>query len=105
MKKKSQNQILVEWFDAGNTLTVAEAISNPQIRVYALSQRVGEINDNPKKYGISIDSVTVFENDKHFSRYFKSIPEDLFSTPSPAYSNTTPPSIAHPESRKQFEAV
>jgi hypothetical protein len=79
MKKKSQNQILVEWFDAGNTLTVAEAISNPKIRVYALSQRCGEINASPKKYGIEIDSVTVFENDKHFSRYFKKIPVDLFT--------------------------
>lgn len=41
---------LCEWFAAGRTLTVAEALT--QLGIYALSQRVGEL----KRQGVPIEA-------------------------------------------------
>ena len=41
---------LADWFGAGRTLTVAEALT--QLGIYALSQRVGEL----KRQGVPIEA-------------------------------------------------
>ncbi len=75
----SQCEILVDYFNSGKSLTVAEALTNPDIGVYALSQRCGEINKHRDKYGIEIESETVESNGKRYKRYRMRVEEELFT--------------------------
>lgn len=62
----SQCEILREWFDAGNSLTVLEALQ--RFGCYALSQRVGELN----REGYGVDSQMIqLESGKRVARYSK----------------------------------
>lgn len=65
----SQHQILLKHFEAGHSLTVLEALQ--RFRVYALSQRVGEINKTLASKGIKIASEKYRTLDgKRIARYF-----------------------------------
>ena len=59
----SQCEILVDYFNSGKSLTIAEALT--RFGIYALSQRVGEL----KRKGFSMESETVEINGKHLKRY------------------------------------
>ena len=60
----SQTDILKAVFDAGGSLTVAQALS--QYGIYALSQRCGEL----RREGYPLESELVeLPNGKHVSRY------------------------------------
>jgi len=74
--RRSQCDIIVDYLKAGNSLTPMECYE--KFKITTLSQRCGEVNRNPKRYGIEIDSVTVHENGSHFSRYFEKFKSELF---------------------------
>mgnify|MGYP007070664662 CR=1 FL=1 len=67
--------MLIEHFEKGGSLTVLESIHC--YGIYALSQRCGEINADPKR-PFTIDSKIVEINGKHFSKYWKHIERELF---------------------------
>lgn len=63
---KSQAELLLEFFKAGGSLTVLEALGEP-FRCYALSQRCGEL----KRAGEPIDSKWIkLPSGKRVKRYF-----------------------------------
>ena len=62
----TQLQILADAFDAGKSLTVAEALS--KYGIYALSQRCGELS----RMGYPVDSRFVdLPNGKRIKEYFR----------------------------------
>jgi len=62
----TQVEMLKNWFDAGQSLTVLEALQ--RFGCYALSQRVGEL----RREGYPVDKIMVeLGNGKRIARYSK----------------------------------
>ena len=65
--RDNQKVLIIKHLQEGNKLTVAEALT--RFGIYALSQRVGEINRG--NFGITIKSTMVQANGKRFAEYSK----------------------------------
>lgn len=65
----TQHEQILSHLESGGTLTVAEALT--KFGIYALSQRIGEINRDPsfRSTGRYIASISESQGNKRYSRY------------------------------------